>query len=96
MGSVRGGVLALMACWNLVRNSWFGVSADPQKSSGRIGGTLKVRLKLETASNPRGADPRPKRMMGSSLVQEADWHLAWREAFSVLWTRSIIPFDSGG
>ena len=49
-GSVRGGLLATMAHWNSVRKSWFGVSADPQKSPGRIGEILKVRSKLKTAS----------------------------------------------
>ena len=96
MGSVRGGVLAPMARWKSVRNSWFGVSTEPQKSPGRISGTPNVRSKLEMASDSQGADQRPRRINGNSLVQEEEEvHLARREAFRFLCTRSIIPFDSG-
>ena len=57
------------ACWNCSRNWWFGVSAELQKSPGRMGGTPKVLSKLEMESDSLGADRRPSRIKGSSLVQ---------------------------
>ena len=93
-GRVRGGVLAPMARRNSVRNSSLGVSAEPQKSPGRIGGTPKV-LSKEMASDSRGADRRLRRIKGNSLVQEEKVHLAQREAFRFLCTILMIPLDSG-
>ena len=84
-----------MACWNSSRNSWFGVSAELQKSPGKIGGTPKVLSKLEMDSDSLGADRRPSKIKGSSLVQVEDVQFAQREAFKFLCTHSIIPFDSG-
>ena len=92
---MRGGVLAPMACWISVRNSSLGVSAEPQKSRGRIGGTPKVLSKLEMASDSQGANRRPRRIHGNSLVQEEEVHLARREAFRFLCTLSMIPLDLG-
>ena len=72
-----------------------GVSAEPQKSPGRIGGTLKVCLKLEMASDSQGADRRPRRINGNLLVQKKEVHLARsREAFRFLCPLSMIPLDS--
>ena len=94
-GRVRGDVLAPMACWNWMRNFRFGVSAEPQKSPGRIGRTPKVLSKLKMASDSRGADRRSRRIKGSSLVQEEEFHLACKEAFRFLCILSMIPLDLG-
>ena len=60
-----------------------------------MGGTPKVLSKLDMESDSLGADRRPSRIKGSSLVQVEEVHFAQREAFKFLCTRSIIPFDSG-
>ena len=59
---------SIYCVYNGMSKSWFGVSADPPNSPGRIGGTPKVCSKLKTASDSRGADRRPRSMRGSLLA----------------------------
>ena len=56
-----------------------------------MGGTPKVLSKLEMESDSLGADRRPSRIKGSSLVQVEEMHFALREAFRFLWTRFYHP-----
>ena len=58
LGVVRGAERDSSVRWNQDKNSSFGVSAELQNSPGSIGGSPKVRSKVEIESVSRGADRR--------------------------------------